>query len=260
LLMSYEYMKPESPDMNVAVAEWVRRGGTLIYIGDGFDPFHNINSWWSGRYTTAAEHLFEMLGVKPESEKTIVPCGKGTVGIFTVSPAKALLSKQGSDSIRSFYSAVLEKAGREVEYKNYLHVSRGAYEVYAVLDESISAEPLTVNGRYADMFDPAFAVVTEKTVRPGENALLLDLDKNEDPVIGTSCRIFSLDINENRAAVKAKGAADLNANMRLKLPFAPARAEINGKPAAFEYEQTGGTVLVSYYSSGEETLITLYSE
>ena len=260
LLMSYEYMKPESPDMNVAVAEWVRRGGTLIYIGDGFDPFHSINAWWSGRYTTAAEHLFEMLGVKPEGEKTVVPCGKGTVGIFTVSPAKALLSKQGSDSIRSFYSAVLEKAGRKAEYKNYLHVSRGSYEVYAVLDESISAEPLMLKGRYADMFDPAFAVVTEKTVKPGENALLLDLDKNEDPVIGTSCRIFSLDINENRAAVKAKGAADLNANMRLKLPFAPARAEINGKPAAFEYEQTGGTVLVSYYSSGEETLITLYSE
>ena len=45
LVLSYEYMKPDAPDVNAAVVSWIREGGTLIYVGDGSDPFHKIDAW-----------------------------------------------------------------------------------------------------------------------------------------------------------------------------------------------------------------------
>ncbi len=259
LLMSYEYMKPETPDMNAAIAEWVKRGGTLIYAGDGFDPFHGISSWWTGKYPTAAEHLFEMLGIETSGEKTVVKCGKGTVGVIRGAGAAALLSKQGGDAVREFYSQVLGFAGIKAEYKNYLRVKRGCYEVVAVLDESVSDEPLVLNGLYADMFTPDFSVVSGKVIQPGENALLLDLNENTDPIIGTSCRIYSLRVDYDKAVLTAKGAGELSAKIRLRLPFVPAGARLNGKEISAEYESTGGTLLLSYNSDGEEAEITVYS-
>ncbi len=47
LILSYEYMKPESPDVNNALAAWVKSGGTLVYIGDGTDPYHDVEGWWN---------------------------------------------------------------------------------------------------------------------------------------------------------------------------------------------------------------------
>ena len=60
LVLSYEYMKPDAPDVNAAVVSWIREGGTLIYVGDGSDPFHKIDAWWGQRgYANPAEHLVQ---------------------------------------------------------------------------------------------------------------------------------------------------------------------------------------------------------
>ncbi len=260
LLMSYEYMKPESPDMNAAIAEWVRRGGALIYIGDGFDPFHGVKSWWTGRYPSAAEHLFEMLEVKIEGDRQICRCGKGVFAFMRTSPAKLLLSKEGGDALRDFYAEALEFGGRKAEYRNYLHAERGCYDVYSVLAESVSSEPLKVSGLFADMFAPDFAIVSEKTVNPGENALLLNFERNDSPIIGTSCRINSLDIEKDKAVMTIRGAGEFNANVRLKLPFKAARAKIDGKEIKCEYESAAGTALISFESEPGERVIEIYGE
>ena len=42
LLLSYEFMKPESPDMHFAISRWVSAGGKLRIVGDGKDSFHGI--------------------------------------------------------------------------------------------------------------------------------------------------------------------------------------------------------------------------
>jgi hypothetical protein len=200
-----------------------------------------------------------MLGIETSGEKTVVKCGKGTVGVIRDAGAAALLSKQGGDAVREFYSQVLGFAGIKAEYKNYLRVKRGCYEVVAVLDESVSDEPLVLNGLYADMFTPDFSVVSGKVIQPGENALLLDLNENTDLVIGTSCRIYSLRVDYDKAVLTAKGAGELSAKIRLRLPFVPAGARLNGKEISAEYESAGGTLLLSYNSDGEEAEITVYS-
>ncbi|OWR29823.1 hypothetical protein CDO73_12085 [Saccharibacillus sp. O23] len=48
LVLSYEFMKPESPGLHQALAQWVRQGGALVYVGDGSDEFHGVREWWNG--------------------------------------------------------------------------------------------------------------------------------------------------------------------------------------------------------------------
>ena len=47
LIFSYEFMKPEYPDIHNALAQWVRDGGILIYAGDGKDPYNTVKAWWN---------------------------------------------------------------------------------------------------------------------------------------------------------------------------------------------------------------------
>ena len=62
-------MKPLSPDIHWSLAEWVRAGGCLIYVGDGGDPFHAVRSWWrDAGYAHPAQHLFSLLDLPKEPE------------------------------------------------------------------------------------------------------------------------------------------------------------------------------------------------
>lgn len=259
LLMSYEYMKPDYPDINAAVAEWVRRGGQLIYVGDGFDPFHGIKSWWTGKYPTAAEHLYEMLGVAPEKEKEIFDCGRGTAAVWKINPCVFSFSKQNGEALREFFAQVLAKRGRTAEFRDYLLLERGNYTVAAVMDESVSEEPLTLDGLYTDMYSPDFAVKHGATLRPGENKLLLNYEriKNETLcVIGTSVRVNALEERDGAVVASVRGAAGFKAYVRLRVPFEPTAAGIDGKPCALSYDKDSRTALVSFESAlGEREIV-----
>ena len=40
LLMTYEGMKPMTPDVHDALADWVKQGGVLVFLGDDSDPYN----------------------------------------------------------------------------------------------------------------------------------------------------------------------------------------------------------------------------
>lgn len=103
LVLSYEFIKPEYPDIHNALAQWVQDGGALIYVGDDSDPYHGIRSWWNNdrkdepfgsKYNSPREHLFEQLGLKGKAEG-IHPAGKGVVCWLDQHPAELTLSKAG---------------------------------------------------------------------------------------------------------------------------------------------------------------------
>ena len=80
LVLSYEFIKPEYPDIHNALAQWVQDGGALIYVGDDSDPYHGIRSWWNNdrkdepfgsKYNSPREHLFERLGLKGKRKASI---------------------------------------------------------------------------------------------------------------------------------------------------------------------------------------------
>ena len=259
LLVSYEYLKPEFPDMNTALAAWVKEGGILLYVGDGSDPFHQVKSWWEGKYSTPAEHLFEMLGIQPTKDCGIYPAGKGFAAVWKINPAKICFSQKNADLLRAFYVNTLSEAGIDVRFSNHLQIRRKEYLIAAVMDESAETTPFVIKGRFVDMFTPAFDVITDKTLQPGENCMLCDLDRVTDAtaVLGTSVRILELTETEDRIVLRISGASDFRAYIRLKLSKPCKQATIDNAACDFSYEEDSKTALLSFNSVDGERTITI---
>ena len=258
LIMSYEFMKPDYPDVNNAIAEWVRQGGTLIYVGDGFDPYNGIDSWWTGKFANPAEHLFRMLGINPEKEQEIFPCGDGIAAVWKINPCKFGFSKENADTFRSFFASVTAKKDMSAEYRNYLSVRRDRYIISSVMTESVNEEPLVLKGSFADMFSPVFETIPEKTYHPGDNGMLCDLSVfgDETDIIGTSVRINGLTEDENKIKITLRGAGGFTANIRLYTKAEIVSAEIDGTECRVTKDENYPTVLISFESRvGDRTLI-----
>lgn len=258
LLMSYEYMKPDYPDINNSIAAWVKEGGQLIYIGDGFDPYNDINSWWTGKFNNPAEHLFMMLGIPDDENKAIYSCGDGTAAYWKINPCTFSYSKENADMLREFFLETAKRKGYNPEFTNHLVIERDKYIIAAVMDESINDEPLVFSGIFADMFSPDFEIVTEKVVYPNDKAMLFDLTKikSNQEIIGTSVRIDSADISDKKAILRISGAKMRTANIRLRLPFIPSKATVDGINVILSYEDKGKTALISFpNTTGDRTLV-----
>lgn len=181
LIMSYSNMKPSSPDQHRAIAGWVKNGGTLIYCSADNDPFQKVREWWNtGRfhYDKPAGHLFGLLGLELNEAPEGVKVGKGKVYVMRQNPGE-FVEKTGGDSefiniVRKAYAGA--SSGKEMEFKNHFLLRRGKYVIASVMDESVNDGPLILTGRFIDLFDPSIPVVKQKSVYPGEQTLLIDLD------------------------------------------------------------------------------------
>ena len=267
LVLSYEFMKPQTADINVALATYVRDGGTLVYVGDGKDPFHGIRAWWNtGKYrdATPLESLLRLLGVDENAPAGTYPCGKGRFVLLRDCPADYCTDAARSDGFAAKIGDLLGVAPDA----DYISLRRGEYIVSAVMEECATNAPLTHTGLFADMLDNDFTIVTEKTLRPGEYAVLADLTRipGEAAVIGTSIRVNAFDVTDTGFTLSGCGA-DCDARMRLRLPHPPkaVRCEIaaaggdgTAKPAdlSFVWDERSSTVLLSFRNTAGVTAIT----
>ena len=252
LLASYSYLKPDYPDINATLCEWVQSGGKLIFVDDGFDPYNNIKSWWTGIYKNPAEHLYKLLDIELSEKLTIKNIGKGSVAVYNENPAIFCYSKENADILRDIFEKVVGK----VEYKNHLYIERDRYVIAAVMDESVSDEPLIIDGIFADMYTADFAIVNGKKLKPGENTMLANIEKlNDLDIVGTSVRILSLEETNNKLVLKINGAKT-KANIRIRVPKKLNSANIDGKNIPCLYDELSKTVLISFDNEpGEKTII-----
>lgn len=65
LIVSYDNMKPLTEEINVALADWVKEGGTLLYLGGGDDYASLEDEWWNapGKGGSPLGNLFGHLGM-----------------------------------------------------------------------------------------------------------------------------------------------------------------------------------------------------
>jgi len=72
LLLSYDFLKPSAPEINRALADWVRRGGSLILFG-GTDAYNAVSdSWWrKAGYNSPLEDLFAKMELPVRNPKVI---------------------------------------------------------------------------------------------------------------------------------------------------------------------------------------------
>ena len=264
-ILSYEYMKPVSPDINTSLSEWVRSGGHLICVGDGSDPFHSIRSWWQeAGYASPDEHLFDCLGLGRHPENGEYAYGQGTVTVYRQLPARICLSKKQADEWRSIVKDVLKKAGVRWTYRSDITLRRGPYVISQVMDESVNDHPKTFTGLFADLMEDGFPVVASKTIRPDEGALLYDLTalpKGQLSVVATAARVLSAHATDTQITFTARTADKVLVHVRLALPFPLSRVTAMDETGEsvdvqYQYDDASGTALFTWQSRDKSVTVT----
>ncbi|MBQ3087024.1 MAG: hypothetical protein IJC45_06800 [Clostridia bacterium] len=253
LVCSFEFMKPLSPDVNNALAAWVQKGGVLIYVGDGSDPFHAIRSWWTGKYDTPAQHLFELFGLERTPNDGTYRYGKGHLIVHKRNPMMLCVRKDLAEEYKQIVKNACVLLGTEWQADNKLLVRRGNHVIVAALGESDVAKPVEMHGLFADMYTENFEIKEHIALAPDTSKLLFDFDTiaEEDlRIIGTCVRVFSMQEENGKIVLSVRGAQGLKAFMRLRVPadYASAKATIDGEAIECEYDEKSRTVLLTFDS------------
>jgi len=242
LLLTYEGQKPLKPAYHEALAAWVRAGGGLIYVGDGTDPYHGVREWWNGEGQTdakACDDLFVRLGLTDQARQEPQAVGEGYVRVLSQKPRDLPGRADGADTVLALAREMLDRLGETLRTQNYLRIQRGPFVVAAVLDESVSDQPLHLRGRFVDLFEAALPVITEKVLQPNDHALLYDVDWAQrngltPKVLAAGARIRDESVGADGFTFLARGPEGTRGCARILLPRRPS-AVTNGRSVSCEH-------------------------
>lgn len=264
LILSYEFMKPESEEFHHKLVEWVKQGGTLFYIGKDFDPYNYLQEWWQKfSCDTPAQHLFAEFGMDKEPANGCYRIGEGNVLVWNEVPALLSVNEAIADKYRNWIREGLKMGGYHWKMCNYLSVRRDPYIVIASMQESDMGSVYTKEGLFVDLYEDKYPVVERVLVEPGQEKLLFDLEKIKEDVriIATAARIENMVCENGQLSIEAKAIDHIQVNMRIRLPGKPedlcAHTE-SGKNMELQsvWDEKSRTVLLSYRSNNEKVYIT----
>jgi hypothetical protein len=237
LLMTYANMKPMDPAAHTHIANWVKKGGVVIYSATDTDPFQTVLEWWNSggnKFKAPADHLFGLMGIPAGAAEGEYRHGSGTVYVLRTDPKDFVLRPDGDgkfiDIVRTMYEQ-RAKAG-SLTFKNSFYLERGPYTMIAVVDEGVNGEPYTIEGKFIDLFDPNLPVVRTRSVAPGREAYLFDVDrvadKSRPQVLAAASREYDEKIGANSYSFIAKSPAETSNVARVLLPAKPTSVLVNG--------------------------------
>lgn len=259
LLMSYSNMKPLDPQAHSHIADWVKNGGVLLYSGRDDDPFQTVREWWNtdgNSYAAPSDHLFSLMGIRAGASEGQYSYGKGTVYIMRHDPKEYVLSEGGDsrfvETVGKLYRDSA-KAG-EMKMKNSFCLERGPYTIAAVMDESVSDEPLTITGTLVDLFDPKLPVYTSVQILPGHQGYFIDIDRvdhGKAQVLAGSSRAEDEQRTGSSYSFTAKSPIDTDGISRVLLPEKPSSVTVNGEEVSdrISWDAGSSTCLITYANS-----------
>lgn len=272
LLMSYSNMKPQTAEAHKLLAEWVKKGGVIVYSGQDNDPFQSVQEWWNTgdmNYNVASDHLFEMMNIGSNPKEGEYTYGKGTVYILRNDP-KEFAMEAGQDTklvdvVKKMYEQKA-KAGT-LAFKNSFYLARGPYDLVAVLDENTNTTPYTVKGILIDLFDPQLPVLKEKVVLPGEQAFLYNVgrvkEKSKPQVLASASRVYDEKITKSTYSFIAKSPINTTNTMRVLLPAKPNKCLITApdgtelKDTKWSWDEYSKTCFMTFENNPDGVKVTL---
>ena len=270
LLLTYHGMKPLSPEVHTALADWVKRGGALVVFDDDSDPYHAVRDWWNSdgrRYATPREHLFEQLGFNGvgAGTNTAMPVvwryGKGGVTWLRQSPVGLAQSGDGDERVVPRLRAAAKRAKLPWRETNYLLLRRGPYLITAGLDESIAGSPKQLHGRFVNLFDPDLRVQSTIELKPGSRYLLRELttERSRQPrVLAAACKVLLVKQDDRAVAYAVEGVGKTSAVLLLHTPKPPRAITLAGKPVSqFQYSAKDKLLWVRFSNEARQRELKL---
>ncbi len=267
LVMTYSNMKPLDPVAHEHLADWVKKGGVLLFCGSDKDPFQSVPEWWNNggnSYAAPSQHLFSLMGIPQNAGEGNYKVGKGTVCVMRHDPKEFILNENGDAGYISTLTGLYEKQakGGALKFKNNYLLQRGPYTLAAVVDESVSNEPLTLNGKYIDMFDHTLPIKDVVTVTPNTQVMLLDVAKVKDgkkpQVLAASFRESDEKRAKGEYTFVAKSPIDTDGVARVLLPSAPKSVLIDGKESLVSnaWDAASRTYLINFENNPDGRKVT----
>ncbi len=261
LLMSYTNMKPLDASAHQYIADWVEKGGVLVYVSTDSDSFQQVEEWWNqgdNKFKAPSEHLFQLMELPQDANEGEYTVGKGTVCVIRQDPKQFVLHKNGDgtlvETVKRLYETKTDMGG--LSFKNYFYLERGAYDLVSVLDESVTSDPYRLEGTLIDLFDPSAPLLSEKVIYPGEQAFLLDVNRVSNPekpqVLCAAAHVTDEKVISHSYQLTAKGPLNTTNVMRILLPSAPIQVvvcDVKGEKvvtASNEWDEKSRTLFLSF--------------
>ncbi len=266
-VLSYEFMKPSSPDIHQALAGWVRNGGLLVYVGNDSDPFHSIREWWNtglNTYKTPTEHLFSSLGFAQIPTEGTYNVGNGKVMYIAKSPRTLAEKADLSDGYCAQVCDLLCDSGIEIEATHKLLLRRGPYCITALMDEC-NVDSFELCGTFVDLFDAKLSVVKSPRLTAGSVNLWYDttrMDKSKSSeIIALSGRAEKIKHGSRSLSFTALSPSEMTVACRIwtKRPPKSVKITIPGKTAElnFEYDANSETTYFAYPSNADPVKVSV---
>jgi len=235
LLVSYDGQKPLKPAYHDTLAAWVRAGGRLLLVDDSADPYNKVKEWWNDNGATTRtprDALLETLGLDASAAEQLKNVGEGRVLFLPTSPTKLSKMDRGADILLRALARILEMDRDALRTRNYLRLDCGPYTIAACFDESFSDTPLTLEGRFVNLFDPAHGVETNPSLAPGQRGLYRRLPDAAAPpkVLAASARIRDEVADNTSFRFTTRGPSNTPCRIVVHLPAAPSSVQVDAQP------------------------------
>jgi hypothetical protein len=260
LLLTYQGQKPLTAEVHAALAAWVRRGGVLVMVDDDKDPYNRVREWWNDDGKTRRiprQHLFEQLGLgdTQANPPLLVHVEKGAVMWVRQSPVPFALSAEAEARLVRYVQQSARKAGLEWKEANYLALRRGPYVIGAGLDESVSAAPKVLQGRFVNLFDSELAVQRRITLEPGQRVFLLDLDAVKSPkphLLASACKALLTKRNGNLITWTVEGVGDTPALLLISSTNSPRSVQLDQQPlGTYAFNEAEGLLSIRFMNQSQ---------
>jgi hypothetical protein len=243
LLMTYQGMKPQTPEVHAPLAAWVKQGGVLVFCDDDSDVFNAVREWWNtgeNHCRTPREALFAQLGYDPASASPSAGAevawnfGAGRVIWLRENPVRLAATAAGADQVLALTRQAAAFAKLTWRETSSLVLRRGPYVIAAGLDESLPGPPKVLRGHFINLFDPELRVLDQVELAPGKRFFLRDLDDHAvaAPLLAAGCRALPEKSAADALAFLVEGAAQTPGIVLLQCGHEPAAVTLDGQPVA----------------------------